>query len=199
MVLAAAPVQIRALASGVRKRPFFDLFTVSGKPLAAFLCPEWEVIDVSSRPQNKNLISLNDRSPEEAYAIRSAGGKASQEKRRRQKEFAELLQLYSELPVLKGKARARLEKLGIADEDLTQKALVVDALVQVAQLGNVPAIQLYVDLLGENGGGAPKENNLLTALLDGTKEDINADDIPELKQTAESSNDMVESAGVSEL
>ena len=85
---------------------------------------------MSGRPQNENLINLNDRSPEEAHAIRSAGGKAAQEKRRRQKQMAELLQIYSELPILKGKAKSRLEKLGIADEDLTQKALVADALMQ---------------------------------------------------------------------
>ena len=35
-----------------------------------------------SRPQDKNLIPLTERSEEEAHAIRSAGGKASQEKRR---------------------------------------------------------------------------------------------------------------------
>ena len=105
---------------------------------------------------------------------------------------AELLQIYSELPILKGKAKSRLEKLGIADEDLTQKALVADALMQVAQLGNVQAIQLYLDLLGESGGGATPENNLLSALLDGTKEDIDADDIPELQQTTKSGDDVVE-------
>ncbi len=147
---------------------------------------------MSGRPQNENLINLNDRSPEEAHAIRSAGGKAAQEKRRRQKQMAELLQIYSELPILKGKAKSRLEKLGIADEDLTQKALVADALMQVAQLGNVQAIQLYLDLLGESGGGATPENNLLSALLDGTKEDIDADDIPELQQTTKSGDDVVE-------
>ena len=106
--------------------------------------------------------------------------------------MAELLQIYSELPILKGKAKSRLEKLGIADEDLTQKALVADALMQVAQLGNVQAIQLYLDLLGESGGGATPENNLLSALLDGTKEDIDADDIPELQQTTKSGDDVVE-------
>ena len=64
--------------------------------------------------------------------------------------------------------------------------------MQVAQLGNVQAIQLYLDLLGESGGGATPENNLLSALLDGTKEDIDADDIPELQQTTKSGDDVVE-------
>ena len=38
---------------------------------------------IGERPQNKNLIPLTERSEEEAYAIRSAGGKAAQAKRRK--------------------------------------------------------------------------------------------------------------------
>jgi hypothetical protein len=44
---------------------------------------------------------------------------------------------------------------------------------------------------GDNGKAAP-ENNLLQALLSATMEDIDTDDIPELEQTPEHSNDVVE-------
>ena len=44
---------------------------------------------------------------------------------------------------------------------------------------------------GDDGKALP-DNNLLQALLSSTMEDINIDDIPELKQTAEHSNDVVE-------
>lgn len=146
-----------------------------------------------SRPQDKHLIPLTDRSEEEAHAIRSAGGKASAEKKRQQKLMTELLQIYSDLPINDKKKRGRLTRLGLQADDLTQKTLVADAIMRAAQSGNTYAIQLYLDLMGESGlGGPTKDNNLLDALIDGTKEDIDADDIPELQQTAKSDDDMVE-------
>ena len=48
-----------------------------------------------SRPQDKHLIPLTERSEEEAHAIRSAGGKASQQKRREKQMMADLVELYS--------------------------------------------------------------------------------------------------------
>ena len=146
-----------------------------------------------SRPQDKHLIPLTERSEEEAHAIRSAGGKAVQEKKRQQKLMTELLQIYSDLPITDKKRKGRLKRLGIEEGDLTQKTLIADAIMRAAQGGNTYAIQLYLDLMGESGLGGPvKENNLLDALINGTKEDIDADDIPELQQEAESDADMVE-------
>lgn len=146
-----------------------------------------------SRPQDKHLIPLTERSEEEAHAIRSAGGKAVQEKKRQQKLMTELLQIYSDLPITDKKRKGRLKRLGIEEGDLTQKTLIADAIMRSAQGGNTYAIQLYLDLMGESGLGGPvKENNLLDALINGTKEDIDADDIPELQQEAESDADVVE-------
>lgn len=148
-----------------------------------------------SRPQDKHLIPLTERSEEEAHAIRSAGGKAVQEKKRQQKLMTELLQIYSDLPITDKKRKGRLKRLGIEEADLTQKTLIADAIMKSAQGGNTYAIQLYLDLMGESGLGGPvKENNLLDALVNGTKEDIDADDIPELQQEAESDADVVEQA-----
>jgi hypothetical protein len=148
---------------------------------------------VSGRPQNKNLIPLTERSEEEAHAIRSAGGKAVQEKKKQQKLMTELLTIYSDLPITDKKRKGRLKRLGIKDDDLTQKTLIADAIMRAAQGGNTYAIQLYLDLVGESGlGGLDNKNNLLEALIDQTKEDINTDDIPELQQAAESDADVVE-------
>ena len=52
-----------------------------------------------SRPQDKHLIPLTERTEEEAHAIRSAGGKASQQKRKEKQMMADLLELYSGLPI----------------------------------------------------------------------------------------------------
>ena len=42
----------------------------------------------------------------------------------------------------------------------------------------------------------PKENNLLEAIINSTKEDIDTDDIPELQQEAELDADVVEQTEV---
>lgn len=150
-----------------------------------------------SRPQDKHLIPLTERSEEEAHAIRSKGGKAVQEKKKQQKLMTELLQIYSDLPITDKKRKGRLKRLGMEEGDLTQKTLIADAIMRAAQNGNTYAIQLYLDLMGESGLGGPvKENNLLDALINGTKEDIDADDIPELQQEAESDADVVEQTEV---
>ena len=146
-----------------------------------------------SRPQDKHLIPLTERSEEEAHAIRSAGGKAAQQKRKEKQMMADLLELYSGLPMTDKRKKNRLAKLGIPTEELTQKLLVADALMRSAQAGNTYAIQLYMEITGEAGlGGPAKENNLLEAIQDSTKEDIDTDDLPELQQAAEADVDVVE-------
>lgn len=150
-----------------------------------------------SRPQDKHLIPLTERSEEEAHAIRSAGGKACQEKKKQQKMMNELLTMYSDLPINDKRKKNKLKKLGMEESDLTQKALIADAIMKGAQAGNSYLIQMYLDVMGESGMGGPaKENNLLDAIVNSTKEDVDTDDIPELQQTAESDADMVEQTEV---
>ena len=146
-----------------------------------------------SRPQDKNLVPLTERSEEEAHAIRSAGGKAKAESDRRKKLMSELLQLYSDLPITDKRKAKRLKKLGIEEADLTQKVLIADAIMRGAQNGNSYLIQQYLEIVGEAGMGGPvKENNLLDAIINSTKEDVDTDDLPELQQEAESDADVVE-------
>lgn len=146
-----------------------------------------------SRPQDKNLIPLTERAEDEAHAIRSAGGKAAQQKRKEKQMMADLLELYSGLPITDKRKKNRLAKLGIPTEELTQKLLVADALMRSAQAGNTYAIQLFMEITGEAGMGGPaKENNLLEAIQNATKEDMDTDDLPELQQTAEADVDVVE-------
>lgn len=146
-----------------------------------------------SRPQDKHLIPLTERSEEEAHAIRSAGGKASQQKRREKQMMADLVELYSGLPITDKRKKNRLAKLGIPPEELTQKLLVADALIRAAQAGNTYAIQMFMEITGEAGMSGPaKENNLLEAIRDATKEDMDTDDLPELQQEATADTDLVE-------
>lgn len=146
-----------------------------------------------SRPQDKHLIPLTERSEEEAHAIRSAGGKASQQKRREKQMMADLVELYSGLPITDKRKKNRLAKLGIPPEELTQKLLVADALIRAAQAGNTYAIQMFMEITGEAGMSGPaKENNLLEAIQNATKEDMDTDDLPELQQASTADADLVE-------
>ena len=146
-----------------------------------------------SRPQDKHLIPLTERSEEEAHAIRSAGGKAAQQKRREKQMMADLVELYSGLPITDKRKKNRLAKLGIPPEELTQKLLVADALIRAAQAGNTYAIQMFMEITGEAGMSGPaKENNLLEAIQNATKEDMDTDDLPELQQAATADTDLME-------
>ena len=149
----------------------------------------------SHRPQNDNLIPLTERSEEEAHAIRSAGGKASQEARKKKQAMADLLLLYSGLPIKDGRVRNRLKKLGVPDEELTQKFQIADALMKMAQTGNTQAIALYLDSIGELGAAKAddKDNNLFEMIEQSSSQEVDIDDIPEIRETPDDNADVVES------
>ncbi|MCD8371786.1 MAG: hypothetical protein LUD27_00600 [Clostridia bacterium] len=147
-----------------------------------------------SRPQDKNLIPLNQRTEEEARAIQSKGGKASAQARKQRQMMSELLEHYSELPVKDKRVIKRLKNLGFDVDDITQKLLIADAIMKAAQHGNTYAIQLYLEITGEIGAtaGIQKENNMLEAILNSTTGEITADEIPEIQYAANSDSDVVE-------
>ena len=148
-----------------------------------------------SRPQDKHLIPLTERSEEEAYAIRSAGGKAAQEKRKLRTEQQYLLGKYAGAPILDKRTIKKFERMGFESEEISRALEVTDAIMKGAKNGDPRMIEIYLRLMGEERAEArPKENNLLEALVSGTKGDIDADDIPELQQEAESDADVVEQA-----
>ena len=147
------------------------------------------------RLQNKNLVSLGDRPKDEARAIQSAGGKACAEARKKRQAMADLLLLYSGLPIKDGRVRNRLKRLGVPEEELTQKLQIADALVKTAQIGNTQAIALYLDLIGELGVAKAddKDNNLFEMIEASSSEEVDVDDIPEIRETSDDNTDMVES------
>lgn len=153
------------------------------------------------RPQNKNLIPLNKRSKEEARAIQSAGGKASQKVRKERQHMKDLLLLYSELPIKDGRVKNRLKRIGLPDEVLTQKMHIADALIRMAQSGSTQAIALFLECAGELelARNDAKENNLFEMIKASSSEEVSTDDLPEVLETPESDDDMVESPESEEL
>ena len=63
------------------------------------------------------------------------------------------------------------------------------------------ALELLGKYMGmfESGGEDAAQNNLLEAILAATREGVNTDDIPEIQQTADDRDDLVEPAGVETL
>lgn len=146
-----------------------------------------------SRPQDKNLIPLTERSEEEAHAIRSAGGKAAQEQRKKRTEQQYLLSKYAGAQILDKRTIKKFERMGFENEEISRALEITDAIMKGAKAGDPRMIEIYLRLMGEERAETkPKENNLLDALINETKENIDADDIPELQQEAESDDDMVE-------
>lgn len=150
-----------------------------------------------SRPQDKHLIPLTERSPEDAYAIRSAGGKAAQEKRRKCTEQQYLLSKYAGVPILDKRTIKKFERMGFEDEEINKALEITEAIMKGAKNGDPRMIEIYLRLTGEEKPEtAPKENNLLEAINQSTKEDIDTDDLSELQQAAELDSDLVEQTEV---
>mgnify|MGYP002766087545 CR=1 FL=1 len=146
-----------------------------------------------SRPQDKNLIPLTERSEEEAHAIRSAGGKASQAARKKRTEQQYLLGKYAQVPVLDKRTIKKFERMGFENDEITRALEITDAIMKGAKAGDPRMIEIYLRLTGEDKPETSvKDNNLLEAIQNATKEDVNTDDLPELQQTAASDADVVE-------
>lgn len=150
-----------------------------------------------SRPQDKHLIPLTERSPEDAYAIRSAGGKAAQEKRRKRTEQQYLLSKYAGVPILDKRTIKKFERMGFENDEINKALEITEAIMKGAKNGDPRMIEIYLRLTGEEKPEAtPKENNLLEAINQSTKEDIDTDDLSELQQAAELDSDLVEQTEV---
>lgn len=85
---------------------------------------------------------------EEAREIGRKGGKASAEARARKKTIAEYLKVWAEQEP-NAKNKAALEQLGLGDE-ATNKAAFVIPLIKKIQQGDIKALQMAIELLGED-------------------------------------------------
>ena len=84
---------------------------------------------------NKNLVSLGNRSPTERAKIASMGGKASGRAKRRKKDLRKILNSVLTSPITDEEVKAELAALGVED---TQGGLMIFRAVQSA--GKNPAM-----------------------------------------------------------
>ena len=91
----------------------------------------------------KNLKSIGDRSPEEKFAIQSAGGKKSAENRRKKANLRKALDLVLINQAPTPKMRKTLNELGY--EETTEMAVML-SLIRKALTGDVGAIRLISEI-----------------------------------------------------
>ena len=101
-----------------------------------------------ARKQDENLIPNSQRSPSEVRANSSKGGIKSGQVRRQKKTVAEYLKKWADGEVSEKNKKA-LEALGLSEE-ATNRTLLVVPLIQKASKGDTKALQMALELLGED-------------------------------------------------
>lgn len=115
------------------------------------------------RKQDKNLIPNTQRTAKEVRENCAKGGRKSGEVRRQKKTVADYLRKWADSEVDEKNKKA-LQALGL-DEEATNRTLLVLPLIKKANSGDIKALQMMIDLLGED-----KKKDLEIAKL---KEEIN--------------------------
>lgn len=100
----------------------------------------------------KNLIPVAKRTKKEQREIARMGGKASGEVRRRKKTMKEVAEVILSLP-LKDRALDDIDALmsleGIKGKNITVQETMTIALIKKAMTGNLQAIKLMSEVMGE--------------------------------------------------
>lgn len=96
----------------------------------------------------QNLIPMNKRTESERRELARKGGKASGESRAEAKTTREIAKMLDSLAVT-GENKDLLEQLGIQKDDQTQRTVRLVALHKKAMSGDVAAIKLWLELIGE--------------------------------------------------
>ena len=99
-----------------------------------------------------NLIPFDRLTESQQREIRSKGGRASVEAKRRKKTYAELAEIIGTQKVSEENGR-KLKKLGVTNGDQTNDALAVARIFLGMQTGNPKMTELWLKLRGE----MPKE------------------------------------------
>lgn len=102
-----------------------------------------------SLANEKNLISLGDRTTSEQREIAQKGGIASGEARRKRKTLAESMKDLLELPISNVRDYNKVAKMGIDPKNIDNSQLIVLGLFNQAKLGDVSAIKELKKMIGE--------------------------------------------------
>ena len=101
-----------------------------------------------ARKQDENLVPNSARTPSERRANATKAGIASGKARRQKKTVAEYLRKWADGEVSEKNKKA-LEALGLSEE-ATNRTLLVVPLIKKASSGDTKALQMALELLGED-------------------------------------------------
>ena len=113
-------------------------------------------------PNDKNLVSIGDRTTEEQRRITSAGGRASGVARRRKRSLREAADLYLSMPVANRRKWNAIAKEGVDPEDIDNQMAMIIGLTQAAINGDAKAAKLLFELVGDQSG----ENDEVKVVID---------------------------------
>ena len=116
-----------------------------------------------------NLKKGNRFTKETASKEGKKGAAESNKKQAQQKTISELAKIINNAKVTGEKAQKQLKALGIADEDMTNAALIVSGIFRAAFEGDMKAVGKWERLTGQADEGQ-KHNGQLADLIDGLKE-----------------------------
>lgn len=97
----------------------------------------------------QNLIKNEDLTPEQRRQNASKAGKASAKKRKQNKTFNELINNFLNSQVNDERLKEQLIKLGVEDEEVTNKVAITVSMWKQALKGNTRAFELIRDTIGE--------------------------------------------------
>ncbi len=100
----------------------------------------------------KNLVPMDRRSPEEAREMGRKGGIASGEARRRKRSLKEAADLFLSLPPADRRVWNKISRAGVPPEDIDNQMAMIAGLTAAACEGDARAARVIVDLLGEDAG-----------------------------------------------
>lgn len=104
----------------------------------------------NSRANLKKGKATQFKSGEQAAKAGSKGGKKSQEVQRRKRSMKQMAKMLMDMGVANEKVAAQMHEWGIADEDTTNQAAVMVAMINQATRGNVKAAYFLRDIMGED-------------------------------------------------
>lgn len=102
-----------------------------------------------ARKQDENLIPNSARTPNERRENATKAGIASGKARRQKKTVAEYLKKWADSEVIGEKNIKTLRALGLSEE-ATNRTLLVIPLIKKASSGDTKAMQMVLELLGED-------------------------------------------------
>ena len=97
----------------------------------------------------ENLIPFNKRTPRERREISIKGANATNEQKRQRKAMREQMEMLLKLPPINAQAKQKIKELGIDEKEIDNQMLLMVAIFNKAMKGDIQAVNVVRELIGE--------------------------------------------------